>query len=154
MFFPPTRWRQRWLSEQCKSFKQKLTEWRSERFSLFLKQYFWWFFSPCRLHCWQRRARRLEWRRTWSTLFRASATSNYCFFSLPPCSAKASGTCRSWSLGVSYTLVHTSLGDIWRSLGPISCEQTLAKVQRGFVLENLKCRHARRSVQSRCPVNN
>merc|ERR550517_1209898 len=73
-----------------------------------------------RLHCWQRRARRLGWRKTWSILYRASATSNYCFFGLPPllCSTKASGTSRSWSLGVSSTLGRTSLGDIWRSWGP------------------------------------
>ena len=40
-------------------------------------------FSPCRLHCWLRRRRRPGWRRTWSTLFRASATSKK-FRRVPP----------------------------------------------------------------------
>merc|ERR1711877_67557 len=44
-----------WLSGQYRNFRQKLTGWR--------------------LHCWLKRRRRPVWRRTWSTLFRASATS-------------------------------------------------------------------------------
>merc|ERR1712106_1757 len=58
---------------------------------------------------------------------------------------------RSWFFGVPNAL---ALGTS-RCIGfqQNFCEQTLAPLQRGFVLKNLKCRHARRSVQSQCPVN-
>merc|ERR1712008_532055 len=55
------RLRQKWAKELSRSFRRKLTEWRTP--------------------CWQRRERRRGWRRTWSTSCRALATSsssNFC----------------------------------------------------------------------------
>ena len=141
---------QRWLSGQYRNFRQKLTGWRYKQQYKFSNRFIlnsflflcvrpsklskrmtsfpfpiWNMFSPYRPHCWLRRRRRPGWRRTWSTLFRASATSKK-FWRVPP-AFEAWGT--PWSLGQAKSLKfgRRRRDDVspwrlfWKTFGQLPC---------------------------------
>ena len=95
------------------------------------------YFFPCRPHCWLRRRRRPVWRRTWSTLFRASATSKK-FWRVPPAFEAWGDTLKSRSSQVY----------VWKE------EERRCESMKAFLKKHLDGCHACRSVQSQCPVNN